>query len=85
MLSLLRFRKQEGSLHSVQFAPTGDRLLRLRDVKEKTGLGSSTIYRYIQTGAFPAPVKIGGFTARWRESQVDAWIEALPRLRPETT
>ena len=62
-----------------------DRLLRLRDVKTKTGLGSSTIYRYIQAGTFPAPVKIGGFTSRWRESQVDAWIVALPRLRPDTT
>lgn len=62
-----------------------ERLLRLRDVKAKTGLGSSTIYRYIQAGTFPPPVKIGGFTSRWRESQVAAWIEALPRLRPDTT
>lgn len=64
---------------------SNERLLRLREVKERTGLGSSTIYRYIQAGTFPAPVKIGGFTARWRESQVVAWINALPRLRPETT
>lgn len=72
-------------MQSVQSVLAGDRLLRLRDVKTKTGLGSSTIYRYIQAGTFPAPVKIGGFTARWRESQVEAWIEALPRLRPDTT
>ena len=64
---------------------SNERLLRLREVKERTGLGSSTIYRYIQAGTFPAPVKIGGFTARWLESQVVAWINALPRLRPETT
>ena len=60
----------------VQALQSGERLLRLRDLKQKTGLGSSTIYRYIQAGTFPPPVKIGGFTARWRESQVDAWIEA---------
>lgn len=56
---------------------TGDRLLRLKEVMEKTGLGSSTIYRYIQAGTFPAPVKIGGFTARWKQSAVDSWIAAL--------
>lgn len=55
----------------------GERLLRLRDVMDRTGLGSSTIYRYISAGRFPAPVKIGGYAARWRESDVEAWIGAL--------
>ncbi len=54
-----------------------DRLLRLRDVMAITGLGSSTLYRYIQAGTFPAPMKIGGFTARWRESAVEAWMDGL--------
>jgi prophage regulatory protein len=62
-----------------------ERLLRLRDVKTTTGLGSSTIYRYIQAGKFPPPVKVGGFSSRWRESQIHAWIEALPRLGPPST
>lgn len=62
-----------------------DRLLRLRDVKTTTGLGSSTIYRFIQAGKFPAPLKIGGFASRWRESQIHEWIEALPRRAPPST
>ncbi|MND20836.1 Prophage CP4-57 regulatory protein (AlpA) [compost metagenome] len=72
-------------MSSAQPVQSGERLLRLRDVKDRTGLGSSTIYRYIQAGTFPAPVKIGGFTARWRETQVAAWIDALPRLGARTT
>ncbi len=44
---------------------------------EQTGLGSSTIYRYIKVGTFPAPLKIGGFSSRWRQSAVSAWMEAL--------
>lgn len=54
-----------------------ERLLRLNDVKLVTGLGSSTIYRYIQAGTFPAPVKIGGFAARWKSSEVQGWIAGL--------
>ena len=34
---------------------TDERLLRLRDVKQKSGLGTSTIYRRIADGTFPAP------------------------------
>lgn len=54
-----------------------DRLMRLREVMDATGLGSSTIYRYIHAGTFPAPVKIGGFTARWRQSAVSSWMDGL--------
>lgn len=58
-----------------------DRLLRLREVMDQTGLGSSTIYRYIHAGTFPAPLKIGGFSARWRQSSVTTWMDGLiPKL-----
>jgi predicted DNA-binding transcriptional regulator AlpA len=43
---------------------TDERLLRLRDVKQKTGLGSSTIYRRIADGTFPAPRSLGPNTVR---------------------
>lgn len=54
-----------------------ERLLRLRDVMAQTGLGSSTIYRYMAAGTFPKQVKIGGYSARWLASEVDGWIEQL--------
>jgi prophage regulatory protein len=60
---------------------TDERLLRLRDVKQKTGLGSSTIYRRIADGTFPAPRSLGPNTVRWLQSEVDAWIKSLPSSR----
>lgn len=54
-----------------------DRLLRLREVKERTGLGKSTIYRKMASGAFPKPVSVGGSSVRWKESDINAWIAAL--------
>ena len=60
---------------------TDERLLRLRDVKQKTGLGTSTIYRRIADGTFPAPRSLGPNTVRWLQSEIDAWIKSLPSSR----
>lgn len=56
---------------------TGERLLRLREVMRKTGMGSSTIYRKMDQGEFPRPVRISPTMVRWRESEIDAWIDSL--------
>lgn len=58
-----------------------ERLLRLRDVKQKTGLGTSTIYRRIADGTFPVPRSLGPNTVRWLQSDIDAWIKSLPPSR----
>jgi prophage regulatory protein len=63
----------------------GEHLLRLRDVKEKTGLGSSTIYRRIADGTFPVPRSLGPNTVRWLQSEIDAWIRSLPSSQGGTT
>ena len=60
---------------------TDERLLRLRDVKQKTGLGTSTIYRRIADRNFPAPRSLGPNTVRWLQSEIDAWIKSLPSSR----
>jgi prophage regulatory protein len=55
-----------------------EHLSQLRDVKEKIGLGSSTIYRRIADGTFPVPRSLGPNTVRWLQSEIDAWIRSLP-------
>ncbi|OOC10586.1 helix-turn-helix transcriptional regulator [Thioalkalivibrio halophilus] len=52
---------------------TPERLLRLRDVLDRTSMSRSAWYALIQRGEAPAPVKVGA-AARWPESAVDAWI-----------
>ena len=50
-------------------------ILRLPQVKARTGLSRSTIYARIAKGAFPKPVQLGGPRAvGWVEAQVDHWI-----------
>jgi prophage regulatory protein len=53
-------------------------LLKLRDVMKITTLGSTTIYRKMDEGSFPRPLKISPQCVRWREGDVAAWINSLP-------
>lgn len=57
------------------------RIVRLKDVVDATGLGRSTIYKYIQEGFFPVPVPLGGRAVGWVESEVEGWIADRVRER----
>ena len=49
---------------------------RLPTVMQATGLGRSTIYRLVASGAFPAPVHLGPRAVAWRWSDLDRWSES---------
>jgi len=55
-----------------------DRLLRRREVERITGMSRSSIYRLMQEGDFPRPLKVGSTADRWKESDIAAWIESRP-------
>ncbi len=55
-----------------------DRLLRRREVEEITGMGRSSIYRLMQDGSFPRPVRVGPAAVRWRASAIDDWLATRP-------
>ena len=55
-----------------------ERLLRRPEVERVTGLARSSIYRLMQSGDFPRPVKVGPAAVRWRESDIAAWLESRP-------
>jgi prophage regulatory protein len=50
------------------------RLLRLDDVKGRTGLSRSTIYQLIKVGKFPPNLNIGARAVAWLESDIERWI-----------
>ena len=49
---------------------------RLPTVIQATGLGRSTIYRLVSSGAFPPPVRLGPRAVAWRWSDLDQWSES---------
>lgn len=52
----------------------GLRLIRLPEVKNRVGLSRSTIYNYIASKIFPAPITLGRRSVAWLESDIDTWI-----------
>ncbi len=57
-------------------------ILRLPDVKTRTGLSRSTIYLRVAMGSFPRPVHLGDRAIGWVESEVTSWIaEQIERSR----
>lgn len=51
-----------------------DNLLRLADVKARTKLSRTTIYRRIAAGTFPPSHQISDGLVAWYESDIDAWV-----------
>ena len=62
-----------------------EHLLSIGEVTGRVGLARATVYRRMATGQFPAPLALGPQTVRWRESDIEAWIAALPSARPGLT
>lgn len=51
------------------------KLIRIKEVMERTGLGRSTVYKYMNLGLFPKSVNLTSRAVAWVESEVDAWIQ----------
>jgi prophage regulatory protein len=49
-------------------------IMRLPQVKTRTGLSRSTIYLRIAQGTFPKPVNLGGRAVGWIEEEVQSWL-----------
>ncbi len=52
------------------------KILRLKAVKEWTGLSRSTIYLMINKGEFPKNVRIGAKAVGWIDSDLQSWLES---------
>ena len=51
-------------------------ILRLPEVKQRTGLSRSSIYLRITNKEFPSPISLGGRSVGWLEDDIDEWIFA---------
>jgi prophage regulatory protein len=53
-----------------------EKLLRLSEVRSRVPYSRATIYRLVASLQFPRPVSLGERAVAWKESDIDAWIQA---------
>jgi prophage regulatory protein len=52
------------------------RLIRLDEVKRRTGFQKSSIYNRVAEGTFPRPVNLGARAVAWVEDEIQEWIDS---------
>lgn len=69
-----------------------DRIIRAKEISQKTGLSRSTIWRLEREGVFPKRKQLAPHTVGWLESEVARWLESrqpadqsTPRRTPSRT
>ena len=53
------------------------RLLRFSEVKARSGLSRSHVYRLIAEGRSPKQSRLSHRVAVWREADIDAWVASV--------
>ncbi len=61
------------------------KILRLPDVKARTGLSRSSIYLRISQSRFPQPISLGSRAVGWIETEIDDWLNQQIELSRNTT
>lgn len=52
----------------------GDCLLRMAEVRRRTGLSTATVYRREAARTFPPKVRLGPKSVAWYQSDIDAFV-----------
>jgi prophage regulatory protein len=53
-----------------------ERILPIAEVVKIVGLSRRSVYRELKAGLFPRPVQLSARRVGWKESAVQAWVEA---------
>jgi prophage regulatory protein len=61
-------------MNTTQDQAAGERLIRIAEVKNITGLSTASIYRKIAAKEFPRPVALGPMARAWPLTEVQRWI-----------
>jgi prophage regulatory protein len=61
-------------------AANTDHMLTRREVESMICVSCATIYRWVQEGTFPGPVKFTARCVRWRQSEVQNWIDSRTQV-----
>ncbi len=53
-------------------------MLKVGEVADMIGWSKVTVYRHVKDRSFPAPLRIGPNSVRWRRDDIERWLEERP-------
>ena len=83
MLSLSKYSSANESIYRIGVfmsqistqIPT-QRIVRLPEVMDRTGLSRSSIYNFLSAGSFPSRIKLGARSIGFLEADINDWISS---------
>jgi prophage regulatory protein len=51
-----------------------ERIVRMDELLRRLQISRATVYRWLDEGRFPRPVRLGERTIGWRESSLSGWL-----------
>ena len=60
---------------NANFRRNMDRIMRLPEVIQNTGLSKSSIYKLMELGEFPRQLRLGPRSVGWRQNEIANWID----------
>ena len=55
-------------------------LLRISEVVQLLGISKPTVYRLMNEGEFPRPIRLSKARVAWLQADLDKWLESRPTL-----
>lgn len=77
MAAVVPLNRRAAAAAPAALPPAGDRVLRLPELVQRSGLSRATLYRRIASGRFPPLMDLGGQARGLRESQFLTWLANL--------
>lgn len=50
-------------------------LIDIKKVKALLSVSTATIYRWIESGEFPKPIKLSANCVRWKQVDIEQWLQ----------
>ena len=57
---------------------SNQRMLRLPEVRDITGVSRSSIYKWMDEGKFPLPRKLSERAIAWDSREIAKWVDSRP-------
>ena len=54
---------------------------RIKDVCSELGISRASVYRLLQSGGFPKPLKLGKRAIGWERDHIQQWVKSLRSVR----